>query len=153
MKKSNEEKTYATLKLGKTYKFAGYNWMVCEVDNDRHAVVIQSRGVTYGPWPGFKMAKFGGEINTSFATDIDGEDISTYDDKMQKLYNAIKYAEDKKTPVRSGLPTTMRGLVPSTVAAARGMLIVMVTSTNIFRITKSLSLRRPLISIYRRLKL
>ena len=103
MKKSNEEKTYATLKLGKTYKFAGYNWMVCEVDNDRHAVVIQSRGVTYGPWPGFKMAKFGGEINTSFATDIDGEDISTYDDKMQKLYNAIKYAEDKSATYGEGL--------------------------------------------------
>ena len=43
MKKSNEEKTYATLKLGKTYKFAGYNWMACEVDNDRHVVVIQSQ--------------------------------------------------------------------------------------------------------------
>ena len=103
MKKSNEEKTYATLKPGKTYKFAGYNWMACEVDDDRHVAVIQSRGVTYGPWPGFKMAKFGGEINTSFATDIDGEDISTYDDKMQKLYNAIKYAEDKSATYGEGL--------------------------------------------------
>lgn len=59
MKKSNEEKTYATLKLGKTYKFAGYNWMACEVDNDRHVVVIQSHGVTHGAWPGYTMPQFG----------------------------------------------------------------------------------------------
>lgn len=59
MKKSNEEKTYATLKLGKTYKFAGYNWMACEVDNDCHVVVIQSHGVTHGAWPGYTMPQFG----------------------------------------------------------------------------------------------
>ena len=36
MKKTNSEKTYATLKPGKTYKFAGYSWTACEVNNDRH---------------------------------------------------------------------------------------------------------------------
>ena len=42
MKKTNSEKTYATLKPGKTYKFAGYSWTACEVNNDRHVAVIQS---------------------------------------------------------------------------------------------------------------
>lgn len=46
MKKTNSEKTYATLKPGKTYKFAGYSWTACEVNNDRHVAVIQSHGLT-----------------------------------------------------------------------------------------------------------
>lgn len=101
MKKSNEEKTYATLKLGKTYKFAGYNWMACEVDNDRHVVVIQSHGVTHGAWPGYTMPQFGN--GNYYSNSIDGKDISDYDDKMRALYDDIKDAEDKAAPYGEGL--------------------------------------------------
>ena len=103
MKKSNEEKTYATLKLGKTYKFAGYNWMACEVDNDRHVVVIQSHGVTHGAWPGYTMPQFGN--GNYYSNSIDGKDISDYDDKMRALYDDIKDAEDKAAPygLRNGI--------------------------------------------------
>lgn len=101
MKKSNEEKTYATLKLGKTYKFAGYNWMACEVDNDRHVVVIQSHGVNHGAWPGYTMPQFGN--GNYYSNSIDGKDISDYDDKMRALYDDIKDAEDKAAPYGEGL--------------------------------------------------
>ena len=101
--KSNTEDKSLVLEPGKTYKFAGYSWTACEVNNDRHVAVIQSRGVTHGVWPGFKMAKFGGEINTNFAVDIDGHNISAYDNKMQSLYDAIKDVEDKSAPYGEGL--------------------------------------------------
>lgn len=101
MKKSNEEKTYATLKLGKTYKFAGYNWMACEVDNDCHVVVIQSHGVTHGAWPGYTMPQFGN--GNYYSNSINGKDISDYDDKMRALYDDIKDAEDKAAPYGEGL--------------------------------------------------
>lgn len=103
MKKSNEEKTYATLKLGKTYKFAGYNWMACEVDNDCHVVVIQSHGVTHGAWPGYTMPQFGN--GNYYSNSINGKDISDYDDKMRALYDDIKDAEDKAAPYGEGLYT------------------------------------------------
>ena len=97
MKKSNEEKTYATLKPSKTYKFAGYSWTACEVNNDRHVAVIQSRGVTHGAWPGFKMTEFDSKYS------IDGYDISAYDVKTKKLYDAIKDVEDKSASYGKGL--------------------------------------------------
>ena len=103
MKKTNSEKTYSTLKPGKTYKFAGYSWTACEVNNDRHVAVIQSRGVTHGAWPGYKMLEFGGKVNTNFVVDIDGHDISDYDNKMRALYDDIKDAEDKVAPYGEGL--------------------------------------------------
>lgn len=79
------------LDMEKNYKLAGYIWSFVKVDKN-HAV-IQSHGVTAGPWPGFKMLKFGGK-DDFYATDLDGEDISAYDDKMLALYDAIKDAED-----------------------------------------------------------
>ena len=103
MKKTNSEKTYSTLKPGKTYKFAGYSWTACEVNNDRHVAVIQSRGVTHGAWPGYKMLEFGGKANTNFVVDIDGHDISAYDNKMQSLYDAIRGVEDKSASYGKGL--------------------------------------------------
>ena len=96
-------KNDAILELGKPYKFAGYNWTACELINNGKTAVIQSHGVTHGVWPGFKMAKFGGEINTNFAVDIDGHNISAYDNKMQSLYDAIKDVEDKSAPYGEGL--------------------------------------------------
>ena len=91
------------LELGKTYRLAGYDWTACELINNGKTAVIQSHGVTHGEWPGFKMAKFGGEINTNFAVDIDGHNISAYDNKMQSLYDAIKDVEDKSAPYGEGL--------------------------------------------------
>ena len=97
MKKSNGERTYAILESGKTYKFAGYSWTACEVNNDRHVAVIQSRGVTHGAWPGFKMTEFDSKYS------IDGYDISAYDVKTKKLYDAIKDVEDKSASYGKGL--------------------------------------------------
>ena len=89
--------------LGKTYKFAGYDWTVCEVDNKRHAAVIQSHGVTHGAWPGYVMQKFGGKANVIYELDIDGEDISVYDNEMKELYDNIKDAENTSATYGNGL--------------------------------------------------
>lgn len=63
--------------------------------------MIQSHGVTHGPWPGFKLKKFGN--GNYYATDIADEDISAYDDKTQSLYDNIKDVEDKSASYGSGL--------------------------------------------------
>lgn len=97
------EKKNVTLKIGENYKFAGYNWTVCEVDNKCHAAVIQSHGVTHGEWPGFAMQKFGGIANGIYGLDIDGEDISAYDNKMKELYDNIKEVENTSTTYGKGL--------------------------------------------------
>ena len=101
MKKTNSEKTYATLKPGKTYKFAGYSWTACEVNNDRHVAVIQSHGITHGMWPGFVIPKFGN--GNYYGRSIDGQDSSDYDEKMSALYKAIKDVEDKSASYGKGL--------------------------------------------------
>lgn len=88
---------------GKTYKFAGYDWTVCELVNDGRTAVLQSHGVTHGAWPGYVMPKFGGNADTFYTADIAGEDISAYDDKMQALYDAIKDMEDKSAAYGRGL--------------------------------------------------
>lgn len=89
----NGEKQYASLELGKTYKFAGYVWTVCELVNDGRTAVIQSHGITHGAWPGFVMSQFGN--GNYYADSIDGQNISAYDDRLKELYNAIKDVEDK----------------------------------------------------------
>ena len=61
----------------------------------------QSHGVTHGAWPGYVMPQFGN--GNFYAADIDGEDISAYDDKMQTLYDAIKEAEDSSASYSKGL--------------------------------------------------
>lgn len=89
--------------LGKTYKFAGYNWTACELINNGKTLVIQSHGVTCGTWPGFKMLKFGGKANGMYGLDIAGEDISAYDNKMKELYDDIKEVEDTSATYGKGL--------------------------------------------------
>ena len=96
------------LDMEKNYKLAGYIWSFVKVDKN-HAV-IQSHGVTAGPWPGFKMLKFGGK-DDFYATDLDGEDISAYDDKMLALYDAIKDAEDTSASYGKGLYLISKGKV------------------------------------------
>lgn len=99
----NNENAYAILEVGETYKFANYKWAVCELVNGGKTAVLQSHGVTHGPWPGFKMLKFGGNVDNFYAADIDGDDISAYDDKMQALYDDIKDVEDKSASYGKGL--------------------------------------------------
>lgn len=97
----NNENAYATIEAGETYRFAGYSWTACEVNSKRHTAVLQSHGVTSGAWPGYVIPQFGN--GNFYAADIDGEDISSYDDKMQALYNAIKDVEDTSASYGKGL--------------------------------------------------
>ena len=99
--KSNTEDKSLVLEPGKTYKFAGYSWTACEVNNDRHVAVIQSHGITHGMWPGFVIPKFGN--GNYYGRSIDGQDSSDYDEKMSALYNAIKDVEDKSASYGKGL--------------------------------------------------
>lgn len=87
------------LDMEKNYKLAGYIWSFVKVDKN-HAV-IQSHGVTHGKWPGYTMPQFGN--GNYYGSDIDGEDISAYDDKMQSLYDAIKDVEDVSSTYGKGL--------------------------------------------------
>lgn len=97
----NSEEQYANLELGKTYDFMGYNWTACELINNGKTLVIQSHGVTHGPWPGYVMPQFGN--GNYYADSIDGQDISAYDDKLKELYNAVKDVEDKSASYGKGL--------------------------------------------------
>lgn len=108
--------------LGKTYNFMGYKWTACKLVNNDNTVIIQSHGVTCGPWPGFKMLKFGGKVDAFYATDIDGADISAYDDKMQALYDAIKDVEDKSAPYGKGLflVSAEKAQLPTVIYGASG---------------------------------
>lgn len=118
----NNEEQYANLELGKTYDFMGYKWTACELINNGKTLVIQSHGVTTGPWPGFKMSQFGGKVDAFYATDIDGADISAYDDKMQTLYDAIKEVEDKSAPYGKGLflVSAEKAQLPTVIYGASG---------------------------------
>lgn len=97
----NNEEQYANLELGKTYNFMGYQWTACELINNGKTLVIQSHGVTYGEWPGYKMSQFGN--GNYYANSIDGQDISDYDDKMRALYDSIKDVEDISSSYGKGL--------------------------------------------------
>lgn len=97
----NSEEQYSNLELGKTYNFMGYKWTACELINNGKTLVIQSHGVTYGEWPGYKMSQFGN--GNYYANSIDGQDISDYDDKMRALYDSIKDVEDISSSYGKGL--------------------------------------------------
>ncbi len=88
-------------RVGQTYSFMGYDWTVCELINNGKTLVIQSHGVTHGEWPGFVMPQFGN--GDYYSKSIDGEDISAYDNKMKKLYDAIKDAENSSASYGKGL--------------------------------------------------
>lgn len=97
----NSEEQYANLELGKTYDFMGYKWTACELINNGKTLVIQSHGVTNGEWPGYRMSRFGN--CNYYELSIDGEDISVYDLKLKKLYDAIKDVEDTAATYGKGL--------------------------------------------------
>ena len=81
----------AKLEIGKTYNFAGYQWIACEELDDGKRVVLQSAGVTHGKWPGYVLPEFGDGY--FFDEDIYSLDISEYDDKTKSLYEQIKAVE------------------------------------------------------------
>lgn len=88
------------LELGKIYSMAGYNWMCCEELTEGY--VLQGSIVSYGYWPGFTMAKFGG-ANVYYNQNIDGQDIHEYSSATSSLYNEIKNAEKIGVSYGSGL--------------------------------------------------
>ena len=86
---SDDYDVQADITVGSTYSFGGYSWIATEASGNK--VVLQSKGVTSGYWPGYKMSKWGN--GNYYGSSIDGQDISGYDTKTQNLYNNIKYAE------------------------------------------------------------
>lgn len=68
------------------------------------------------------MLKFGGKVDAFYATDIAGEDISAYDDKMQILYDVIKEVEDKSAPYGKGLflVSAEKAQLPTVIYGASG---------------------------------
>lgn len=97
----DDEEENAGIVEGHTYRFAGYDWIAAEV-KDGYAV-LQSCGITSGPWPGYKMPQFGGEKNNWYDKDIDGQDISAYDSRMLRLYETIKSVEFTNAEYGKGL--------------------------------------------------
>ena len=77
-----------TIELGKEYLFAGYRWVPVEINENWHVAVMQSLGVTAGPWPGFSMENLGN--GNHYTHNIDEYDISKYDDKTYALMKQIK---------------------------------------------------------------
>lgn len=77
-----------TIELGKEYLFAGYRWVPVEINENCHVAVMQSLGVTAGPWPGFSMENLGD--GNRYTHNIDEYDISRYDDKTYALMKQIK---------------------------------------------------------------
>lgn len=77
-----------TIELGKEYLFAGYRWVPVEINRNCQVAVMQSLGVTAGPWPGFSMENLGD--GNHYTHNIDEYDISKYDDKTYALMKQIK---------------------------------------------------------------
>ena len=77
------------IKLGKEYNFVGCRWVPVKfIDEEKQIVVMQSLGVTVGPWPGFSMGKFGN--GDYYNRDITRRNISDYDDKTRVLMEQIR---------------------------------------------------------------
>lgn len=105
-----------TLTAGETYTLGGYDWVAAEVNEGY--VTLQSTGVTGGEWPGYKMASFGN--GASYTSNIDGQDISTYDDKTIALYNSIKSAEYSGASYGTGLFLVSNEKVGTTTGGSLG---------------------------------
>lgn len=75
------------LELGHVYKLAGYKWVPVRIDEDLKFAVMQSLGVTKGPWPGYSMLRFGN--GDYYGENISGCDITSYDGKTQELMEKL----------------------------------------------------------------
>ena len=76
------------IELGKEYNFAGYRWVPVRINKEDQVAVMQSLGVTAGPWPGFSMPLYGN--GDFYDKDIFGEDISSYNEATEKLMEHIR---------------------------------------------------------------
>ena len=76
------------IELGKEYNFAGYRWVPVHINEEDQVAVMQSLGVTAGPWPGFSMGKFGN--GDYYNRDITRRNISDYDSKTRVLMEQIR---------------------------------------------------------------
>lgn len=86
------------IELGKEYRFAGYDWIAVLCDNS-NGVILQSLGITSGPWPGYKMEEYGN--SQYYNSDISS--INDYDEKTRELYGKIKGVEKKYSAREEGL--------------------------------------------------
>lgn len=82
---------HKNIDFGKEYNFAGYKWIPIKIDKKRNIAVIQSLGVTAGPWPGYILPQFGN--GKEYYNNIVGKNVSNYDKQMQDLYEFIKDVE------------------------------------------------------------
>lgn len=105
-----------TLTEGETYTLGGYEWIAAE--NKEGYTVLQSTGVTAGAWPGCEMAQFGN--GSKYASNIDGQDISGYDDKTTALYNSIKSAEYSGADYGTGLYLVSNAMAGTTTSGRQG---------------------------------
>lgn len=76
------------IELGKEYSFAGYKWIPVLIDKETRIAVMQSLGVSAGPWLGYSMSQFGN--GDYYTQDISGKDIGDYDEKTRALMERIK---------------------------------------------------------------
>lgn len=76
------------LELGHIYNLAGYKWVPVRIDEDLKFAVMQSLGVTKGPWPGYSMLRFGN--GDYYSENIAGEDISSYNKDTENLIEKIR---------------------------------------------------------------
>lgn len=76
------------LELGKEYSLAGYHWIPVRINEEKQMAVMQSLGVTAGPWSGYSIPQFGNDYY--YTQDISGMNISDYDDKTKTLMEQIK---------------------------------------------------------------
>lgn len=86
------------IELGKEYRFAGYDWIAVLCDNS-NGVILQSLGITSGPWLGYKMEEYGN--SQYYNSDISS--INDYDEKTRELYGKIKGVEKKYSAREEGL--------------------------------------------------
>ena len=82
---------HKNIDFGKEYNFAGYKWIPIKIDKKRNIAVIQSLGVTAGPWPGYILPQFGN--GKEYYNNIVEKNVSNYDKQMQDLYDFIKDVE------------------------------------------------------------
>lgn len=82
---------HKNIDFGKEYNFAGYKWIPIKIDKKRNIAVIQSLGVTAGPWPGYILPQFGN--GKEYYKNIAGKNICNYNKQMQDLYEFIKKVE------------------------------------------------------------
>lgn len=92
------------VKIGKDYIMADRFWTPVEIDEGNQIAIMQSLGVTKGPWPGYSMPQFGN--NKYYGSDINHLDISDYNQKTRLLMDELKPIEGGSLKKGLWLPGT-----------------------------------------------